>query len=75
MKKSLLIVMMVAMIMFILTINIFGVILIYEVIMIISTQGFLETLDGVFAITLAIPLMIGADAVLLYQYLESKEEK
>lgn len=74
MKKILLIVMIVATIMFMLPINTFGVILIYEVSMMISTHGFSETLDGIFAITLTIPLIIGADAVLLYEYLESKEE-
>lgn len=75
MKKILLIVMIVATIMFMLPINTFGVILIYEVSMMISTQGFSETLDGIFAITLTIPLIMGLDAVLLYEYLESKEEE
>lgn len=74
MKKILLIVMMVATIILLLAINTFGVILIYETSMMISIQGFSETLDGILAISLTLPLIIGLDALLLYEYLESKED-
>lgn len=74
MKKILLIVMKVATIMVTLAINAFGVILIYETSMMISIQGLSETLDGIYAIILTIPLIIGLDALLLYEHLESKEE-
>lgn len=74
MKKILLIVMKVATIMVTLAINAFGVILIYETSMMISIQGLSETLDGIYAITLTIPLIIGLDALLLYEHLESKED-
>lgn len=74
MKKILLIVMKVATIMVTLAINAFGVILIYETSMMISIQGLSETLDGIYAITLTIPLIIGLDTLLLYEHLESKED-
>lgn len=66
--------MMVATIILLLAINTFGVILIYETSMMISIQGFSETLDGILAISLTLPLIIGLDALLLYEYLESKED-
>ena len=72
MKKLLLIVVMVANILSLLTINIFGGILIYETSMMISIQGFSETLDGILAIALTLPMIIGLDALVLYEYLNSK---
>lgn len=72
MKKFLLIVMLVAMTISLITINAFGGILIYEISIMISIQGFSETLDGVLAILLTIPLIIGVDALLLYACLENK---
>lgn len=74
MKKILLIIMGVAKVILSLAINAFGVILIYETSMMISIQGFSETLDGILAISLTLPLIIGFDALLLYAYLESKED-
>ncbi len=72
MKKHLLIVVMVTNILSLLAINTFGVILIYETTMMISIQGFSETLDGILAITLTLPMIIGLDALALYAYLKSK---
>lgn len=72
MKKLLLILVMVANMLSLLAINTFGVILIYETSMMISIQGFSETLDGILAITLTLPMIIGLDALVLYEYLNSK---
>lgn len=72
MKKLLLIVVMVANILSLLAINTFGVILIYETSMMISIQGFSETLDGILAIALTLPLIIGLDVFAVYAYLKSK---
>lgn len=75
MKNFLLIIMFVAMTISIIAINAFGGILIYETSIMISILGFSETLDGVLAIILTIPLIIGVDAFLLYACLENKRRK
>ena len=72
MKKLLLMVVMVVNIMSLLAINTFGVILIYETSMMISMHGFSETLDGILAIALTLPLIVGLDVLVVYAYLKSK---
>ena len=74
MKNFLLIVIFVAMYISLITINAFGVILIYEVCLMISIQGLSETLDGILAIMLVIPLIMGLDALVLYAHIEMREE-